>query len=165
MLASNLILAIGNESRGDDAAGPLLLHRLQAWIDLQGWLDRFDLIEEFQLQIEHTLDMAGRQLVLFIDAGEHTTAPFCFYQLTPKRLDGHTSHAVAPETLLGIYQQVHQEVPPPAFMLCIAGTSFKLGEPLSIEAADNLEQAFNFACRLIASPYPEAWLKLDSTHS
>lgn len=155
-----LIIAIGNESRGDDALGPKLLHRLQAWIESRGLAEQFELIEEFQLQIEHTLDIAGRRLILFIDAGEHTPAPFSFYQVQPKRLDGYTSHAVAPETLLGIYSQVHGTAPPPAFVLCIAGKSFELGELLSIEAMQHLDATFGFACRLLDCPDQQVWLKL-----
>lgn len=151
---------MGNESRGDDALGPKLLHRLQAWIENRGLAEQFELIEEFQLQIEHTLDIAGRRLILFVDAGEHTLAPFSFYQVQPKRLDGHTSHAVAPETLLGIYTQVHGEAPPPAFVLCIAGKSFGLGELPSAEAMQHLDAAFDFACRLLDCADQQAWLKL-----
>lgn len=157
MLAPCLIIAIGNESRGDDALGPLLLRQLQSRIEHHGLAEQFELIEEFQLQIEHTLDIAGRRLTLFVDAGEHTPAPFSFYRVQPKRLDGHTSHAVAPETLLGIYAQVHGETPPPAFVLCIAGKAFELGEPLSVEAMQHLDAAFNFACQLLACADLQAW--------
>lgn len=164
MLAPCLIIAIGNESRGDDALGPKLLHRLQAWIESHGLAEQFELIEEFQLQIEHTLDITGRRLILFVDAGEHTPAPFSFYQAQPKRLDGHTSHAVAPETLLGIYAQVHGETPPPAFILCIAGKAFELGEPLSIEATQHLNTTFDFACQLLACADLQAWSLLAPAH-
>src|SRR5512139_1450227 len=102
-----LLLAIGNESRGDDALGPLLARRLDDWLGTTGLREQVELIEEFQLQIEHTLDMVERELVLFIDAGhEGVPAPFSFYEARARRLEGHTTHAVAPETLLGIYPVV-----------------------------------------------------------
>ena len=41
----------------------------------------FELLEDFQLQIEHALDLAGRRLALFIDAGTGTPAPFAFYAI------------------------------------------------------------------------------------
>ncbi len=152
-----LVLAIGNESRGDDALGPLLLRRLEDSLQLAGASHEVELIEEFQLQIEHTLDLKGRELVLFVDAGKQTQAPFTFYPAAVKRLDGHTTHAVAPETLLGIYAEVHGEAPPPAFILCVSGNAFELGEPLSAGAVVNLAQAFDFCCRLFEQPTQSAW--------
>lgn len=159
-LAPVLLLAIGNESRGDDALGPLLLRRLALWLEDQALTDKFELIEEFQLQIEHTLDIKGRELVLFIDAGKDTLAPYSFYEAVKKRLDGHTTHAVAPETLLGVYAMVHDEEPPPAFILCVAGRAFELGDPLSSAADFNLEQAAGFAQRLLATASQPVWQAL-----
>lgn len=152
-----LLLAIGNESRGDDALGPLLLRRVGEWLEDKGLTGEVELIEEFQLQIEHTLDLKGRELVLFIDAGKDTPIPYAFYRAAIKRLDGHTTHAVAPETLLGVYAMVHDAAPPPAFILCVAGSVFELGEPLSAAAELNLQQACDFACRLLERPLLAAW--------
>ena len=76
-----VILACGNPSRGDDALGPILLDRLQAWLEsagCAGLADDFELIGDFQLQVEHALDLIGRRLALFIDAGQQTPAPFVF---------------------------------------------------------------------------------------
>ena len=66
MSAPLLVLAVGNPSRGDDALGPLLLERLQA----DGWDagGQVELLCDFQLQVEHTLDLQGRSAVLLVDA-------------------------------------------------------------------------------------------------
>ena len=74
-----LIFAIGNESRGDDALGPVLLRKLDAWLQAENRSNQFELLEEFQLQVENAMDMKDRRLVLFIDAGMETEAPFSFY--------------------------------------------------------------------------------------
>ena len=79
-VAPILVFAVGNESRGDDALGPLLLRELQAWLTETGLADDFELLEEFQLQVEHAMDMKDRRLVLFIDAGLDTPAPYSFYR-------------------------------------------------------------------------------------
>lgn len=152
-----LVIALGNESRGDDALGPLLLSRLQAWLQERGLADGFELIEEFQLQVEHVLDLAGRSLVLFLDAGAATPPPYAFYRAVPRRLEGHTSHAVAPEVLLGVYTMVQGGEPPPAYILCVAGQRFELGEPLSAEARENLQQALELACGLLLQPDVGTW--------
>lgn len=154
-----LLLAIGNESRGDDGLGPLLLRRLGAWLDSERLAGKVELIEEFQLQIENTLDLKGRELVLFIDAGKDTPAPYTFYKAVNKRLEGHTTHAVAPETLLGVYAMVHDEAPPPAFILCIRGEQFELGEPLSSLAQQRLDEACEFSCRLLENANLQGWAR------
>ena len=41
------------------------------------------------------------------------------------------SHALAPESLLKVYEQLYQQAPPEVFVLCIAGESFELGQSLS----------------------------------
>ena len=163
MTAPCLILAVGNESRGDDALGPLLLRRLGAWIDAEALTPQIDLLEEFQLQIEHTLDLAGRQRVLFIDAGDGTAEPFRFYRATPQALQGHTSHALAPEALLGVYAKVHGQAPPPAFVLCIAGKTFELGAAPTARAMQNMQQAFELACKLLRQTDLAAWQAMTDT--
>jgi hydrogenase maturation protease len=157
-----LLLAIGNESRGDDGLGPLLLRRLGAWLDSEGLTNEVELIEEFQLQIENTLDLKGRELVLFIDAGKDTPEPYSFYQAVNKRLERHTTHAVAPETLLGVYAMVHGEAPPPAFILCVRGEQFELGESLSAPAQQRLDEAFEFTCRLLQNANSKDWARASS---
>jgi len=158
-LAPLLMFAIGNESRGDDALGPLLARQLITGLDAA----KVELIEEFQLQVENTLDMQSRELVLFIDAGHDTAAPFSFYRAPPRALTGHTTHAVAPEALLGVFSQVHSTAPPPAFVLCVAGSAFELGEPLSPTAENHLKQALAFARELMDEPVPERWHAIAAT--
>jgi hypothetical protein len=100
----------------------------------------------------------GRRFdLIFIDAGHDTMAPFSFHQAAAKSMTGHSTHAVAPEALLGVFRQVHGEVPPPAFILCVAGKSFELGEPLSAASVTHLEQALAFARSLFANPTLEYW--------
>jgi len=78
-----VIFAVGNPSRGDDAIGPECCARLEQWLANEGLAERFELIEDFQLQIEHALDLQGRQLALFIDAGARTPGPFTFRRIAP----------------------------------------------------------------------------------
>ena len=56
---------------GDDGLGPLLLGRVVAarWPEVTT-------IEDFQLQIEHALDLEGAEAALFLDAGKGTPALF-----------------------------------------------------------------------------------------
>lgn len=157
MTAPILIFAIGNESRGDDALGPLLMRKLEAWLIESGLSCQFELLEEFQLQIEHATDMENRQLVLFIDAGMDTPSPFAFLRAEAHDEPVLYSHALKPHALLKVYRQFYQTSPPDAFILCIKGASFELGEPLSTDAAGNLASALSFIRQRLLDPQASAW--------
>jgi len=152
-----LIFAIGNESRGDDALGPLLLRQLDSWLKENNLADQFELLEEFQLQVEHAMDLKDRQLVLFIDAGAKTRAPYAFYRATANATPTLYSHALTPEALLKVYEPFYHEAPPPVFVLCVCGEQFELGEPLSAVASVHLLRAFEFSQKLLLDAKNEAW--------
>ncbi|MBI5660008.1 MAG: hydrogenase maturation protease [Nitrosomonadales bacterium] len=157
MTAPILIFATGNESRGDDALAPLLLRRLDAWLRSEGRAGDFELIEDFQLQIEHVMDMAGRELVLLVDAGMDTPAPHTFYRVRVDASRNLYSHALTPEALLAVYPQVCREVLPPVFALCIRGEQFELGAALSPAAESRLETAMEFARGLLRDAAVASW--------
>ena len=149
-----VVLGWGNDSRGDAALGPALLARIAAaWPDLP-------IVDDYQLQIEHALDLVDADCALFIDAGKGTPAPFAFSRLAAKRDTTHSTHALSPEAVLDVYAQVRGEAPPPAFALCVRGESFELGEGLSRDGADRLEVAWDFVQTLMAELSVEAWDKL-----
>ena len=133
-----LVLAVGNPSRGDDALGPELAARLEA-----AALPGVEVITEFQLQVENALDLEGRERVIFVDAGTGTPAPFELRRASPAEDFLHTSHAISPEAVLATYKRVTGNEPPEAWVLCVRGESFELGEGLSHEAAGNLEAAWD----------------------
>ncbi len=147
-----VVLGWGNASRGDDGLGPLLLARVEA-------LGRPNVrtIEDFQLQLEHALDLDGADLALFLDAGKGTPAPFAFYETHPRLGLTHTSHAMAPEAVLDVYTRVLGRAPPPAFVLAIRGEDFELGTEIGDVAAERLELAWSFLRPLIEDPDPARW--------
>jgi len=163
MVAPILIVGIGNESRGDDALAPLLLREIEKLPAARKERESIELLEDFQLQIEHAVDLLERKLVLFIDAGIDTAAPWSFYRIQPD--DGQTllSHALAPEAVLSTYAQVYRQPPPPAFVLCLRGEQFELGSGLSAQAASHLKAARNFMKKLLQEATPAAWEAL-ATH-
>ena len=155
-----LIFAAGNASRGDDALGPLLLQGIGELAAEGAVPGGCELIEDYQLQIEHALDMVGRQQVLFIDAGQNTPAPFSFRRVRPGTNPSPSTHALTPAALLSVYQQIERRAPPPAFVLCIRGERFELGESLTPAARRNLEQSLEFARGLLRDVCPEQWENL-----
>ena len=163
MSAPLVIFAIGNPSRGDDALGPEICGRLAAWLENEGLNHEVELIEDFQLQIEHALDLRGRQLELFIDAGERTPAPFIFARLAPSTAMTHTSHALEPATVLQVYRQTEGCEPPQAFVLCVRGENFELGAGLSQLAMAYARAAFSLLQELCLKCDEGAWQKRAAT--
>lgn len=157
MSAPVVVFAVGNPSRGDDAIGPLLLERLADWLQLEGLEEQVELIEDFQLQIEHVLDLQGRELALFIDAGENTTAPYTFKQIAPATGIAHTTHELPPEAVLQVYLQTEASQPPPSFVLCVSGEKFELGEPLTATASGHIEAAFTLLAQLCRKAELAEW--------
>lgn len=141
-VAPILVLAVGNPSRGDDALGTTLLDRAEAL--LQAEIDRgeVEFLTDFQLQVEHALDLQGRRLVIFADAS--VTADGVEYEpLQAERDQSFSSHALSPAAVLDTYRQLFGE-PPPAYTLAIRGAAFELFEDLSDLARQNLERALAF---------------------
>ena len=143
MTAPLLVFGWGNASRGDDALGPLLVDALRA--EFGDDSPRVEFIDDYQLAPEHALDLAGRERVLFVDAGLACAAPFGATPLTPQRDASFSSHAMSPAALLQAYVDVQGTAPPPATLLAIRGERFELGEPLSEAAQLNLEAALTWA--------------------
>lgn len=144
MSAPLLILGWGNLSRGDDALGPLFLQRLRASLPSTLY-EHIEFLDDYQLQIEHALDMVGRQQVLFVDASLSCPAPFEVTELSAVQDASFTTHALSPQALMHIYQDLQGERAPPCIQLAIRGEAFELGAPPSEAALAHLEAALRWA--------------------
>jgi hydrogenase maturation protease len=147
-LAPLLVFAWGNRSRGDDALGPLLLDRLRALLPADSAVD---CLEDYQLQIEHALDLLGRARVLFVDASLTCRAPFEVISLAPARDLSLGTHSLSAQALLQVFCDLHGHAPPASTLLAIRGEAFELGAPLSPVAQANLERALVW-CRHWLTP-------------
>jgi len=152
-----LIFAWGNPSRGDDALGPLFIERLAESL-APAMRSRVELLTDFQLQVEHALDLVGREQVLFVDAAASCASPFEVSSLRPQRDASFTTHAVSPASVMQVYRDVQGQEPPPCTQLAIRGERFELGEPLSHTALPNLEQALLWASDWVDS-------NVEATHA
>ncbi|MBI5263625.1 MAG: hydrogenase maturation protease [Bradyrhizobium sp.] len=148
-----VVLAWGNEARGDDGIGPALAAHVEAHWPAAA------LVVDDQLQIEHALDLKDRSLALFIDAGHGTPAPYRFYETSARSGLTHTSHALPPESVLDVARQIGVSAPP-SFVLCIPGERWGLGESLSEAAEERLELARALIDRLLGEPDAESWRSL-----
>ena len=158
-IAPTLIFTYGNPSRGDDGLGPAMFDLLENNKQVSHELDKVDLLTDYQLQIEHSVDLEHRDCVLFIDASVSAVAPYEFHQLQPERDNSYTTHAMSPVSVLDVYQQINQRVPPPSYMLTIRGYEFGLGQALTEQAELNLLQGYDFIKQLLATDF-EQWPKI-----
>ena len=141
-----LVFGWGNLSRGDDALGPLCVERLRTQ-----WAgdSRVEFLDDYQLQVEHALDLVGRERVLFVDASLNAAAPFEVTQLRAAQDASFTTHAMSPQALMQVFFDLQGEAPPPCTMLAIRGERFELGEPPSAQALAHLDGALVAACAWI----------------
>jgi hydrogenase maturation protease len=140
-----LVLAWGNPSRGDDALGPLLAEQLAGHAQEHWPVGRLECLTDFQLQVEHALDLVGRERVLFVDAAIGLQTPFAVRTVVPALVAGFTTHALAPEALLQVYTGLERTEPPPCTLLAIRAQRFGLGEAPGEQALDDLAQALAWA--------------------
>ena len=145
MTAPTLVFAWGNPSRGDDALGPLFAERLEALAAAHPAWGEIEILTDFQLQVEHALDLHGRRRVLFVDASVDAPAPYSISDIGPEKDASFTTHAMTPQAVLQVYRELEDETPPPARLLAIHGVSFELGEAPTGEAQRHLDAALEWA--------------------
>jgi hypothetical protein len=80
-------------------------------------------VSDFQLQIEHALDLEGHQLALFIDAGTGTPAPFDFREIGPAATGRSAPTPRARGRAAGLCRHP-APAPAAAFVLCVRGEDF-----------------------------------------
>ncbi|MFO0607566.1 MAG: carbamoyltransferase HypF [Polyangiales bacterium] len=140
MPAPLLVVGVGNPSRGDDALGPLFVERAAEVLATEVAAGDVEFLTDFQLQIEHALDLVGRARVVFVDASVRAAAPFEFTPVAARREMTHSTHAMSPAAVLDVYRSTLGQ-PPAAWALAIRGERFELGDALSDAARAHLDAA------------------------
>jgi hydrogenase maturation protein HypF len=148
-VAPLLVVGVGNPSRGDDALGPHAIERLGEALARGVAAREVELLTDYQLQIEHVLDLAGRARVVFVDASLSARAPFEHARVFARRDRSISTHAMSPEALLETFRATLGE-PPEAWALAIRGERFELGEGLSEPARAHLDAAVAFLVAWLA---------------
>lgn len=134
-----LVIGYGNLGRGDDGLGPAFAERI-AGAGLKGC--RIDI--DYQLTVEHALQVAEAEAVLFVDALIGSDAPYWFAQVKADETADLASHSLLPEAVLTLARTLFGKAPE-AYVLGIAGESFgEVAEGLSPAAGRNLDLAEAF---------------------
>ncbi len=149
------IIGVGNEWRGDDAAGLLVAHRLKA-----AQLPQVEIVETRGTVTSVLEAWKGAAGVIVVDAMVSGGAPGAIYRfdahgdgipLELSRLSSSHGWGVAEALALG---QVLQELPPRLIIYGIEGKTFGPGQEVSLEVAAAIPEA---ARRIEAEI--QGWLK------
>jgi len=149
-----LVFSYGNPSRGDDALGPLFVERASALAAAAPSPLQVEFLTDFQLQVEHALDLAGREIVVFVDASVSCLAPFEFAPVVPARDSSFTTHMLSPAALLQAFVDVVGSSPPESYVLGIRGFEFELGHPPTAAAQSNLAAALRYFANWLEARQP-----------
>lgn len=156
-MSHHVIFCLGNPSRGDDGLGPAVAQQLPADAHV---------IEDFQLLVEHCLDLPNAKqtnsAVLFIDAAVNQHQAIAFTELTPKQDHHYLSHALAPDALLGLNQQLFGAAPV-SYLLSLKGEQFELGTGLSKKAQRISQQASALVNQILHEENPQRWPHIAAT--
>jgi len=143
---SLLLIGYGNAGRGDDGLGPAFAERISS-ANLKNCTVDID----YQLTVEHALQVSDAETVVFVDAVIGSATPFCFEPVQADNTADLASHSLLPEAVLTLADMLYDKAPK-AFVLGITGESFgEVAEGLSDAAHKNLDLAEAFFLEWLAT--------------
>jgi hydrogenase maturation protease len=138
-----LLLGYGNPGRLDDGLGAALAAQVEL-LELPGVTAQAD----YQLCLEDAEAAARHDVVIFADAATSGAEPFSFDRLEPASCLGFSTHALQPEAVLGLAQQLFG-AQTDGYTLGIRGYAFnEYEESLSDRGRANLAAAVAFIRRV-----------------
>ncbi len=137
-----LIYGYGNPGRQDDGLGPALVSKLDLWLKENNY-NNVITDSNYQLNIEDAAVIFDRDPVIFVDATQNNIPSYQFDPLEPSPKKEFTMHAVSPAFVLSLCESIYSRKPE-TYLLQIKGYEWKFLEEITEQAANNLEQAFEF---------------------
>lgn len=145
-----LIYGYGNPGRQDDGLGIAYVDAIEEWARKEGLAHlRFD--SNYQLNIEDADNIAGLDYVLFVDASKENISDVKLTDVVPSCKVEFTMHAVSPNFVVDLCQQIYQEAPK-AYLLHIKGYEWTLQEGLTSMAERNLKKAVDLTKPYLVNP-------------
>jgi hydrogenase maturation protease len=133
-----LVIGYGNAGRADDGIGCAVAEAVDAWA-----LPEVSVQVDWQLNIEHAVDLADCDIVVFADAAVAGAEPYEFSEITPSKEIAFTTHSVGPRSVLALCQDLYGRAPR-GFLLSVRGHDFAFGAPLTNKAHHNVREALAF---------------------
>lgn len=138
-----LIYAYGNPGRQDDGLGNRFVDELGKWItnkNIQG----IELESNYQLNIEDSLKIADKDIVIFVDASNEDIEDIHFSAVEPSEgRSEFTTHSASPAFVLALCIRLYDKHPK-TYLLQIRGYEWEFKEGLSAKAEKNLQKALEF---------------------
>jgi len=134
-----LIYGYGNPGRQDDGLGNAFIQRLEEWAN-EKQLTGFEFDSNYQLNIEDAANIAGKDLVVFVDASEEEIEDFILTPVNEATKVTFTTHAASPGYIVNLCRELYNKIPA-TYMLHIRGYEWEFKEGLSAKAENNLEKS------------------------
>ncbi|MEK6651231.1 MAG: hydrogenase maturation protease [Bacteroidota bacterium] len=143
MSSTTLIIGIGNELRGDDAAGPVAARLLRTRVP------EADVLEVHQLTADLATSLSTYDTVVFIDADERTDRATLTPVLTRARTGAVHAHHMTPQDLLLLAEALGDRVPLRSIQAAIPARSFDHGTDLSSTSQKGVAECVDAVCALL----------------
>ncbi len=140
-----LVYGYGNPGRQDDALGILLAQKIELWAKNNN-IPGIVTDTNYQLNIEDAYKLNDFDKVIYVDASLENIEQFKFHRILPNLNTTFTMHAVSPEFIIGLCQEIYGDMPD-AYLMHIKGYFWEFMGDLSKKAKANLEAAFDYLCR------------------
>lgn len=137
-----LIYGYGNPGRNDDGLGIAFTGLIQEWIEGRQ-IGHVETDCNYQLNIEDAMQIAGYDVVLFVDATKEEIEGHALSEVFPQADATFTTHSASPQYILYLCQQMYGSCPR-TWLLHLKGYEWEFTEQLSTRALDNLQSAFTF---------------------
>ena len=138
-----LIYAYGNPGRQDDGLGNRFAEELGKWINDKN-IQGIETESNYQLNIEDSLTIADKDIVIFVDASNEDIEDILFSVVEPSEGKSEfTTHSASPAFVLALCIRLYDKHPK-AYLLQIRGYEWEFKEGLSAKAEKNLQKALEF---------------------
>ncbi|MFP4471143.1 MAG: hydrogenase maturation protease [Bacteroidales bacterium] len=144
------IYGYGNPGRQDDGLGNLFVEKISQWVQQED-LKNFKFDSNYQLNIEDAAEIAGFDIVIFVDASVEDIQDVVLDEITPKTKVEFSMHSVSASYVVQLCNDIYKESPR-AYLLHIKGYEWEFREGVTARAAQNLEKAIEFMKPLLKAP-------------
>lgn len=149
-----LAVGIGNPIRQDDGIGIYCINLLQ---QKESWAKKelVDYLVVHQLDVIHCSIFAEYELVILIDAdAQNEPDAIRVEEILPEPKPHYfTSHIGSISDILSLTEGLYG-VTPKAYLLAVKGSSFDVGDKLSLSAQENADKAVELVLQLIDKFFP-----------
>ncbi len=145
-----LVYGYGNPGRQDDGLGNLFVDEAQKWAETEK-LDYISFDSNYQLNIEDAANIAGQDVVIFVDASIEDISDYLLTELKPEAKVEFSMHSVSPAFVLHLCKDIYPESPQ-AYLLHLKGYEWEFKEGITENAMQNFHKAFEFMKPLLKSP-------------